>query len=345
MVEAPGDQHMEIVNFLLVPGFPMMGLCTVTGPLQTANEIFGRRIYDFRVLTPSGAPERASSTMRMMADAAIDEVTALDAVIVCAGPSAATFRDRRVFGWLRRQARRGARLGAICSGSWLLARAGLLTGYRATIHWKDAPLLRDEFPGLDITGNLYEIDRSRFTCSGGTSGLDMTLALIARSHGRDLAGAIAEELMHHPIRDSFEHQRISVAARTGVHDPRLAAAVGLMEGHVEEPLPLDDICARSSLSRRHIERLFKERFGRSPIRYYGTIRLRRARHLLLHSALPVSDIALATGYASFSHFGRSYKREFGRTPAEERRGALAPVHLAGAETAAPSACNTLWSRG
>ena len=228
------------------------------------------------------------------------------------------YNDKTVFSWLRRLDRKGTNIGALCTGSHVLARAGLLEGYRCTIHWENITGFIEEFPGIEITNELFEIDRNRFTCSGGTAALDMMLNLIGRQHGHELAAAVSEQFIHERIRDQHDHQRMALTARLGVRHPKLIQVIKLMEQHLEEPLDRAALAAKVRLSTRQLERLFGKYLRRSPARYYLELRLNRARLLLLQTNMSVIDVALACGFVSASHFSKCYRDFFGKTPRKER---------------------------
>jgi transcriptional regulator GlxA family with amidase domain len=240
-------------------------------------------------------------------------------MLVCAGVDGCYYRDRRTFAWLRTLARHGTILGGIGTAAYLLARAGVLDGHRCTIHWEDLESFTQEFPELEVTSGLFEIDGARMTCAGGTAALDMVLSLIAARHGHHLAGAIAEQFIQHQVRAGGDHQRMNLQSRMGVSDARLLAAIAAMESNVEEPLSLESLCAASGVSIRHLQRLFHTQLGQSPLDFYRALRLRQARQMLLHGSVSILDVAVATGFVSSSHFTRRYRELFGLTPREERR--------------------------
>ena len=305
-------------TFFLVPRFSMLAFTSAVDPLYTANRLSGGRLYDWRVVSRDGGPVVASNGLQVAADAAMADVGECEALYVCAGLDAHVQADRNTTAWLRRVARGGALVGGLCSGTHLLARAGLLDGHRCTIHWEDLRALSEEFPGLEVTANLFEIDRKRITCAGGTAALDLMLHLIGLVHGAELAGRVSEQFMHQRIRAADDHQRMAPHERLGVRKPKLLAAIGAMEANLEDPLSLGEIARAANLSVRQLERLFKQRLGSTPSRYYLDLRLHHARLLLMRGASSILAIALAAGFASASHFSRRYREHFGRSPREER---------------------------
>ena len=201
----------------------------------------------------------------------------------------------------------------------MLARAGLLNGHRCTIHWENFDSFREEFPDLAVTQELFEIDRTRFTCAGGTAAIDMMLSLISRQRGQDVASSVTDQLIHHRMRDAHERQRMELRARLGVAHPKLIQVVGEMERCIEQPLSCADLAEGVGLSTRQLERLFRKYLGQAPTRYYLGLRLERARHLLLQTTMPILSIGLACGFVSASHFSKCYSEHFSRTPSQERR--------------------------
>lgn len=311
------------VDFLLVPDFSMIAFTSTIEPLRLANLVLGEEVYAWRLLSADGRPVRASNRVSVAADMSVADVAAPDNVVLCSGIGAHRYREVKVVETLRRWSRRGAHLGAICTGALILARAGLLDGYRCTVHWASLDSLVEEYPDLDVRAELYEIDRDRFTCAGGVAAVDMVLSDIAFRHGAEEAAAVSEQFMHERIRQGVDDQRLPVEARLRISHPRLVQAIREMERHIEDALPRDELAARVGLSRRQLERLFRRYLNTSPARYYLKLRLGKARQLLTQTAMPVTEIAFASGFTSASHFSKCYRDMFCRTPREERRRVMA----------------------
>lgn len=315
----PKRSSPERFGFLLLPKFSSLPFTSGLEPLRAANRMSGQKLYDWLVLSPDGGDCIASSGVRILADAGIDSIERIDNVVVVAGLDAEKYEDRKVLNFLRRVARQGSRVGSVSTGSYALARAGLLDGYRCTIHWENIAGFQEAFPQLDVTDELFEIDRNRFTCSGGTAALDLMLSIIALDHGRELATAVAEQFIHERIRDRHDPQRMALRARLGLSHPKLLKVIELMEGSLEEPLPRSLLARRTGLSTRQLERLFRKYLGRTPTRYYLELRLQKARTLLLQTSLSVLDVALACGFVSASHFSKCYREFYAKTPRQERQ--------------------------
>ncbi len=312
----------ELMLFVLVPQFSMIAFTSALEPLRIANRMAGRELYRWKLLSLDGRPVRASNGVAVEVDLPYQavgiDVTPTPVVVVCSGLGAERFEDRELFAWLRRLDRHGAEIGALCTGAHILARAGLITDHRCTIHWENLPGFIEAFPDVDVAADLFEFDRNRFTCSGGTAALDMMLYRIARTHGERLAAKVSEQCLIDRIRGPHDRQRMPIRLRAGVHHPKLLAAIELMEANVEEPLSQEMLARYVGLSRRQLERLFRKHLGRTPAQYYLELRLERARHLLYQTDLPIMDIACACGFVSASHFSTCYRAMYGRTPREER---------------------------
>lgn len=309
----------EVIGFLLENNFAMMGFASAIEPLRQANRLSGRNLYQWRLVSPDGKPVKASNGIELRADHSINDQVRFDAVYVCGGMDSPTLRDRTVFAWLNRLARHGCRLGTLSGGTYALARAGLLTGYRCCIHWEYMQPFCEEFPDLDVSDDLFEIDRDRATCSGGTSALDMMLHIIRLDHGHDLAMAVAEQAVHTQVREADHRQRLTPAARLGVTHPKLLSVIALMEQNLEQPLDRSDLAKRVGLSVRQVERLFHKYLDTRPMRYYLALRLARARQLLTQTDRSILDVALACGFETASHFSKCFHAAYDRTPSNYRQ--------------------------
>jgi AraC family transcriptional regulator, glycine betaine-responsive activator len=311
--------------FVLIPRFSMMAFTSAIEPLRIANRLSGRELYRWQVVSVGGGPVPASNGVLLITDQTLADVVIrpgrrAPTVVVCSGLGAEHVRDPQLFAWLRRADRTGAAIGAVCTGAYLLARAGLLDGHRCTIHWENLPGFREDFPEIPVQADLFEVDRNRLTCSGGTAAIDMMLHLIAVEHGRELATKVSEQCIVDRIRSSFDHQRMPYRVRHGIHHPKLISAIELMEANVEEPIDQDTLAGYVGLSRRQLERLFGKHLRRTPAQYYLELRLERARHLLYQTTMPIMDVAFACGFVSASHFSTCYRQMYGKTPRAERSG-------------------------
>lgn len=319
----PGAVTTETILFLLVPDFSMIAFTSAIEPLRIANRLAGKPLYRWVLASRDGQPVAASNGIVIQVETAIAAHDPgaggpMPMIVLCGGLGSERFQDRDTFAWLRKWDRRGAQVGALCTGAHVLARAGLLEGHRCTIHWENLPGFIEAFPDIQVTSDLYEIDRTRFTCSGGTAALDLMLHLIAERHGDELATKVSEQCIVDRIRGPHDRQRMPLRLRLGVHHPKLIRAVEMMEANIEEPLSQEMLARYIGLSRRQLERLFRRHLGRTPAQYYLETRLERARHLLYQTDMPIMSIACATGFVSASHFTTCYRQLFGKTPKAER---------------------------
>ena len=318
MLGDPARDLPQHIGLLLIPNFSMIAFSCAVETLHLANRTNGRQLYRWHIFSADGRPVCASNGVELTPEGDLEQASSLGTVMVCSGVDVQRFQNKTVMSHLRRLARKGADVGAICTGSYILARAGLLDGYRCTIHWENLAGFVEEFPDIEVTNELFEIDRNRFTCSGGTASIDLMLNLIGCQHGHALAASIADQFMHDRIRDRHDRQRMSLPARLGVRHPKLLAVIEQMEQNLEEPLSRTELAKSAGLSTRQLERLFRKYLVRSPARYYLELRLDRARLLLLQTNMSIIDVALACGFVSASHFSKCYRDFFGRTPRKER---------------------------
>ncbi len=307
----------ETMGFLLVPQFSMLAFLSALEPLRVANR-FGGDLYQWQLFSADGDDVTASNGMTVKAEAALHDAGPLSTLIVCSAFEPMRYVTRDLVQCVRRIAARRTPLGAIDTGCYLLAEAGLLRGCRVTMHWESIAPFCETYPGIDVRQSLFEIDHDRYTCAGGTSAIDLMLHMIARKHGWDLATAVSEQFVHERIRTSTDHQRMRLRTRLRVHHAKVLHAVELMETHVEGPLPVASLATRCDLSQRQMERLFRDHLDTTPQRYYLRVRLDRARQLLQQTEMSVLAIAVACGFGSAAPFSRAYHGCFGCPPREDR---------------------------
>jgi transcriptional regulator GlxA family with amidase domain len=306
-------------GFLTLPSYSMIALTSAVEPLRMANRLCKEDVYAWSIVSLDGAPVAASNGLSLSPTVPLDAMGPVNVVFVCGGVDVRHAVTRELLGVLRRLAQRHVALGSLCTGGYALAKAGLLDKYRAAIHWENMSALREEFPRINFTEQLFAIDRDRYTCSGGIAPLDLMLNMIKDDLGRDIAPLISEQFILDRIRNDRDRQHIPLQAQVGVFHERLIKAAALMEANIEEPMSLDALAASIGVSRRQIERLFKRHLHRVPTKYYLEIRLRRARELLLQTSMSIMDITTACGFQSPPHFSKCYRNAFGYPPSAERQ--------------------------
>ncbi|BFG80063.1 GlxA family transcriptional regulator [Paraburkholderia terrae] len=313
------DLRVTKCGFLLLDHFSLIALGAAMDPLRIANMIVGRHVYDYQLIATGGDFVQSSDGVRVLPDITMADSGSFDAVFVV-GPNPIPRKGiGAVLDWLRLQARKGVALGGLDTGSYFLARAGLLNGYRCTIHWEDRDVLMEQFPQLIVSNRLYEVDRDRYTCSGGVAPLDLMVHLLGIPPGsRSLAARVLELLVAE--RRSYEQrQRTSLRQYMGAEHAKLDEALQIMESNVEETLAITEIASYLHVSQRQLERWFHERLGKTPAQAYLEIRLLRARQLLYRTSMPLEEVCARTGFTSMTHFATRYKTQFQTSPIADRR--------------------------
>jgi len=314
---APDDKPQRFV-FVLLDNFTMLCFAAAQESLRIANRMAGKTIYDWKVIGEGGEYISASSGAVFKLDDDLSEVTRDDVIMVCSGIDVQAATTKKLLAWLRREARKGVQVAGLCTAGFTLAKAGLLDGKKATIHWENQDSFAEEFPEVELTKSVFVIDGNRVTTAGGTSSIDLMLKLIADSHGEELANAVADQLIYSAIRTDQDTQRLSVPTRIGVRHPKLSQVIQIMEQNIEEPISPSILAKDVGMSTRQLERLFRRYLNRSPKRYYMELRLQKARNLLMQTDMSVINVALACGFASPSHFSKCYRAHYDTTPYRER---------------------------
>ncbi|ENH6337236.1 GlxA family transcriptional regulator [Burkholderia vietnamiensis] len=313
------DLRIMRYGFLLLDNFSLIALGAAVDPLRVANMVVGRRVYDYQLIAARGDVVQSSDGIRVVPDVVLTDSDTFDAVFVV-GPNPIPRKGiGTVIDWLRRQAGNGAALGGLDTGSYFLARAGLLNGYRCTIHWEDQDILMEQFPKLTVSNRLYEVDRNRYTCSGGVAPLDLMVHLLAMPPGSPALAARVLELLVAERRSREYRQRTSLRQYIGAEHLKLDEALQIMESNVEETLSVAEIASHLRVSQRQLQRWFNERLGKTPAQAYLEIRLLRARQLLYRTATPLEEVCSRTGFTSTTHFATRYKAQFQISPMADRR--------------------------
>lgn len=304
--------------FVLLEQFTLLSFAAAMDCLRLANRMSGKELYSWQVIGEGGGHAVSSTGTTFELDGDLDELHRDDTIMLCGGTDVQEATSKRILNWLRRESRRGLAVGGLCTASFTLARAGLLDGKRATIHWENHDSFAEEFEDVHLTKSVFVVDGNRLTTAGGTSSIDLFLQLIADDHGEELANAVADQQIYSAIRTDQDTQRLSVPTRIGVRHPKLSQVIHKMEANIEEPISPSVLAQEVSMSTRQLERLFRRYLNRSPKRYYMELRLQKARNLLMQTDMSVINVALACGFASPSHFSKCYRAHYQTTPYRER---------------------------
>jgi len=310
-------------GFLLLNDFTLISLSSAIEPLRMANRIGGEDDYAWKTLSITGDAVYASDGLSVNVDNGIQDENVLgdlDAIIVCGGRRVVDNTSKPLSAWLRSVDKQGIGLGAICTGSYVLADAGMLDGYSCSIHWENLAALKDRFPHITVSKNIFTIDRDRFTSSGGTTPVDMMLHIISMQSGPDVSAGIAEQFIYERIRQSDDEQRVPLRFSEGRQSEKLLVAAELMDANIREPISQEDLASYVGLSRRQLQRLFQRYLSCTPSNYYLKIRLQRARQLLRQTSHSIVEISVLTGFVSSSHFSKAYREMYGHSPSAERLG-------------------------
>ncbi len=314
------DAQPYRVGFLLIQNFTLYALTTAIEPLRMANQLSGKELYTWQLLSDGGIALKASDGITVTPDAAIGDRQPFDIIIVVGGVDITRSFSKREVVWLQQtaQAQKRVILGAVCTGAYVLASAGLLDGYNCSAHWECLAALQERFPKVNCTNRLYTLDRDRITCTGGGVPLDMMLSLVTRQHGKVLTSAICDMFLCDRVRPESEQQQMPLRRLLSSAQPKLAEVTELMEANIEEPIELEELASYVGISRRQLERLFLKHLNCTPSRYYLKLRLERARQLLKQTTCSIIEVSSMCGFVSAPHFSRCYRKYVGISPKEER---------------------------
>ena len=304
--------------FVLMNNFTMLCFASAIECLRIANRTAGKELYSWRIIGEGGDLATCSNGCTFGVQSDLIELERDDTVMLCGGVDVADATTKRILNWIRREARRGVTIAGLCTAGYTMARAGLLDGKKATIHWENQDSFTEEFEDVELTKSVFVIDGNRITTAGGTASIDMMLKIIAEDHGEDLGNAVADILIYSAIRTDQDTQRLSIPTRIGVRHPKLSRVIQMMEQNIEEPISPAILARDVGMSTRQLERLFRRYLSRSPKRYYMELRLQKARNLLMQTDMTVINVALACGFASPSHFSKCYRSHYNTTPYRER---------------------------
>jgi transcriptional regulator GlxA family with amidase domain len=315
---APSDEPLR-VTVLLLPESSMMSLASTLDPMRAANRLAQRPLFSWRIVTPEGTPAALTCGVAVAADGGFGRDAEGDVLIVVAGFRHERHASRQLLDLLRGATRRFRAFGGVEAGSWLLARAGLLDGRSATTHWEDLEDFAARFPGVEVLPDRFVIDGRCFTSGGASPTFDLMLHLIRRRFGYPLALEVASVFIYDEAHTPNDAQPLVSLGRLAGYEPRVAAAIRLMEGHLDSPLTTAAIARRLDLSARSLELLFKQALGMGPGTYYLRLRLQAARRLLLDTRLSMQVIAVRSGFGSHSAFSRTFRRHYALSPTAYRR--------------------------
>lgn len=309
--------------FLMLPKMTMLAFSAAVEPLRIANQLTGKCLYRWFLMSEGGQPVRCSNGVSILVDQALAETRRGDTVFVCSGVDGFLAASAKAINWLRDQARHGRTIGGVCTGAFSLARAGLLAGRRFTLHWENQPAFEELFPDLPIARQLYCRDGAIITCGGGDAGVDMMVSLIEEHHGAGLAAKVAAMCLHGSHRVGSNDQRVTTAVEIGFRHPVLVEVVERMKSDFAQELSVESLADGVGLSSRQLQRLFHSNLGISPGQKLREIRLEHANSLMTETNMPMTEIAIASGFSSANAFRLAYRQKFGVAPSARLK--MSPV--------------------
>jgi len=305
-------------GFLLLPEFTLLAFSAALDPLRIANQLAQKPLYGWLVFSQDGQAVSSSSGIDIGVHASLNDLKPDTYLFACSGNNGTNVASKEVLDQIRRHARFGGKVGGVCTGAATLARAGLLERKNFTLHWENQPAFSEVFPELAPTPQRFERDGDLLTCGGGAAATEMMVSIIAQDYGEDFAIAVSDMCLNGPEFNIRNAQRSSIAVAINSRNPSVLKVLRAMYDNIETPLSLDQLAQQAQISRRQIERLFKQFLAEAPAQTYRNIRLERARALMMETNLSVIEVATATGFNSKDVFARSYKERYRQSPSGDR---------------------------
>lgn len=308
------------IDLIVTPEFNMLATMAFLDPFRAANYLEGRTLFRWQILSETGGDIVASNGATLSTqslDAAA--LTAGSLVMLSSSWRPETFASPSLLAFIRRVAKADVMIGGIDTGAFLLAQAGLLVGKRATVHYEHLDTFIELYPDTTAEETLYVLDGNRMSCAGGAASIDFALQILRGLCGDAVSQAAAGYVFAADVRPEAASQNSIGSTLLGQQLPsKLRDAIALMEKNLEEPLSIAALCHHIALSHRQLDRLFQKHVGKSPSLYYRDVRLDRARGFVTQTLMPLSEIAVACGFASQVHFSRAYRQRFGLAPSKDR---------------------------
>ncbi len=313
------------VTLLVLPESSMMSLASALDTMRAANRIAGRELFRWNIATLSGKPALLTCDLEIEPDTRLDADSSGDMLIIIASFNQQQHAGPAHLKLIKRLARNFAAIGGIEAGSWILARCGLLEHRSATTHREDLEEFSLHFPTVNLKPDRYVIDGKIFTTGGASPTFDFMLYLIRSRYGYPLAMEVSGVFIYDSPRNPTDLQPLVSLGMLEGREPRVAAAIHVMEQHIDDTLSSVQVARLVGLSVRTLENLFRQTLNLSPAAYYRRLRLQTARRMVVDTRLPLQEIALRTGFNSLSAFSRLFRNTYQQSPGECRRRAQTPV--------------------
>lgn len=309
------------VGFILIPGFALTSFSLAVEALSVSNLLLGNTAYDYRlyggdvagmteVATSNGIPIKVSNSF--------ESIDGCSLLFICAYRKAATYDNAALFAKLRALKNTGCRLASLSSGSFILAKAGILRGSSCTLFSEQMPAFKELYPCISVSESIYTVGDGVFTCQGGTTALDMLLYIISQDHGADFALSVSRQFCQDRIRSRDEVQAARRYLELKMKAPCLGAAIEMMEANIETPCSIEVLAHKIGTTVRTLEQAFRTHESTTPVNYYLQMRLRHARTMIEDTSMTIAGIAQATGFASQSYFTKRFREAYGISPSRLR---------------------------
>ena len=302
------------IVFLLTGGFDFFSFSAALETLRLANRAAGRNLFRFIFLGYNTKEVKSSIKNSICVEADLEELRYDDLIIVCSGISYSHDIPKSLQAWIRRQFKNGVEIISLHISTIFLAKTGLLDGKNATIHWEHFDTFQEMFPKVELTKSSICVDGRISTTAGGISSVNRILQIVDRDFGADLKRATADLLLMTRTSLNNEHQRLSHATRFGTRNNKIIKTITVMESNIEDPIAIRQLACLANVSPRQLERLFRKHLGCSPHQFYLSLRLSKANTLVQETSLTITEIAIACGFVSPSHFSKCYRKAYGETP-------------------------------
>ncbi|WP_020407838.1 GlxA family transcriptional regulator [Hahella ganghwensis] len=318
-----GPQKVAII---LIPGFALTSFSLAVEALSVANLLGNAELYDYRIYAGTNnttdlkaqGEVHSSNNVPVKTSGNFREIENADIICLCAYQNAPLHNDPHLFKILTKHYKQGSRLISLSSGSFLLARAGLLSGLSCTVTAEQASVFRELYPQIPLQENLYSISGRIFTCGGGATALDLMLYIIGKDYGRDFAFQVSERFQLDRVRSHEEIQASHKYLRLRMKSATLGAAIEIMENNIEHPYSIEQLANRIGSTTRRLEIAFRKHLNTSPNKYYLKLRLEFARKLIEETSLSMAAVAQAAGFTSQSYLARCFRQQFNVSPSSFR---------------------------
>ncbi len=318
MIFTPSSETLEL-TFLVLPDSSLMTIASNLEPLRAANRISGRPLYRWQLVSRSGEQPRTTCGLPITTSGRFDPARCGDVLVIISGFNVREHASPDLLARIRRAARLGRRfIGGVESGSWVLAKAGLLEGRAATTHWEDFEDFSSRFPNVSMRTDRYVIDDRFFTTGGASPSFDFMLHLIRCRQGNTVAMDVASVFIYDQSHSGTDAQPLVSLGELNLHEPRVAEAIRIMEQHLDTPLRIAVISEHLGITPRTLETLLRKNLATTPGTYYLSMRLGAARRLLLDTQSSVTEISVRTGFSSIASLSRAFRNQYGKSPRQFR---------------------------